>query len=189
MITKNEKGKIEVEFYDSITFEDGKVICHMKNIDIILSSTRGLPVLSGDDLWGFKEDDTCLEVTAVIKKKDFKYAVNCINSHSLELGMVANDVINYRSKYPDTYAIAFFDSMVECFADCTNSKVACYHSVNLVFVCGKHRINIKVLPDQVVMVDNLNLYDSIEGFVYEQQHFNDYDNSYFVEITNSESGC
>lgn len=188
MIIKNEKGKFEVEFYDSITFETGKVICHMKNIDIIVSSTDGLPI-SEDDLWRFKGDDACLEVTAVIKKKDFRYAVNCINSHSLELGMVAHDVSANHSKCPDAYANAFFDSMVDCFAECTNSQIACYHSVSLVFISGKHRINIKVFPDQVVMVDNLNLYASIEGFVYEQQYFNDYDNSYFVEITNSESCC
>ena len=188
MITKNEKGKFEVEFYDSITFEDGKVICHMKNIDITLSSISGLPV-SEDALWGFKGDEDCHEVIAVIKKKDFKYAINCINSHTLESGMIANDVSNNRSKHPDAYANAFFQSMVDYFADYANSKIACYHSVTLVFICGKHRINIKVFPDQVVMVDNLNLYASIEGFIYEQQYFNDYDNSYYVEITDSESCC
>ena len=81
MIKKNEKGRFEVEFYDSITYENGNMICHMKNVDIIVSSKHGLPVTE-EDLWRFMSDNNWLEVTGVSKKQDFSYAVNCFNYNS-----------------------------------------------------------------------------------------------------------
>lgn len=185
MIKKNEKGRFEVEFYDSITYENGNMICHMKNVDIIVSSKHGLPVTE-EDLWRFMSDNNWLEVTGVSKKQDFSYAVNCFNSHTLEIGMVTNDVSVNCEKKPCSYALRFFTSIVDSFADCTNPEIACYHCVTLLFISGKYCIKIDVFPDKVVMVDNLNLYASIEGFVFEQQFFNDYDNSYCVEVTNNE---
>ena len=186
MIKKNESGKIEIELYDAVTYENGKVICHMKNIEIILSSSDGASI-SKDDIGRFKGSEDYLEVIGVKMNNDFRYGINCFNSYTLDSGMVVHDDDVSYHRHPEAYLRTFFNSMVNYFFDCTSSAIACYHTVSLRFICDKECININVHPDMVVMVDKLHLYSSIEGFVYEQQFFNDYENSYFVEITNNEA--